>query len=277
MALQSGMMLVVDDDKINRVMLSNQLTMEGYDVVAAEHGREAIELLHTQPFDLVLLDLLMPEMDGFQVLAHMKADEHLRHLPVIVISALDEMGNVVRSIQMGATDHLLKPCDPFLLRARINASLAAKQLRDQEAEYMRQVELLSCVTSDLENGTFDPQKLAPVAARTDALGQLARSFLHMAQEVTMREQALQQQNKFQSILIKKISSDLRHPTLEASASLQAIQYYAENHMHAQLQEELRTLDARLQRGSQIIEQILAFATLADENPLFVQHEAATNT
>ncbi len=230
MALQSGMMLVVDDDKVNRVILSNQLTMEGYTVFATEYGREAIQMLHAQPFDLVLLDLLMPEVDGFQVLEHMKADENLRHLPVIVISALDEMGSVVRSIQMGATDHLLKPCDPFLLRARINASMAAKRLRDQEAEYLRQVSQLTRAAVDLEAGMFNPLKLTSVAERTDALGHLARVFQQMAHEVTTREHDLQQQNGFKSALISKITHDLRSPLPPQALSVQALQHCAEHHM-----------------------------------------------
>src|SRR5689334_2408613 len=110
MVEQTGVILVVDDGSLSRVVLASQLELAGYTVVAAAHGRQALDLLHAQPFDVVLLDLLMPEIDGFQVLERMRADDALRHLPVIVIAALDEMGAVVRSIQMGATDHLTKPC-----------------------------------------------------------------------------------------------------------------------------------------------------------------------
>jgi signal transduction histidine kinase len=262
MALQTGIMLVVDDDKVNRVILSNQLSMEGYTVFAVETGREAIQMLHAQPFDLVLLDLLMPEIDGFQVLEHMKADEALRHLPVIVISALDEMGSVVRSIQMGATDHLLKPCDPFLLRARINASLAAKRQRDQEAEYLRQVSQLTRAAAELEAGVFNPLKLGPVAERADALGHLARVFQQTAREVTTREHDLQQQNQFKSALINKITHDLRSPYIAASLSVQALQHCVEHRMFDQMKEELRRLDGQLREGHRMIDNIVAFASLA---------------
>jgi len=97
-------------------------------------------MLHGQPFDAVLLDLLMPHMDGFQVLERLKSEGALQHLPVIVISAADEMESVVRCIEMGATDYLPKPFDPVLLHARINASLATKQLHEQEQTYHKQIE-----------------------------------------------------------------------------------------------------------------------------------------
>ena len=182
---QTGILLVVDDDRLSRAVLTDQLELEGYTVVAAANGQIALDLLHTQPFDIVLLDLMMPEIDGFQVLKHMRADATLQHLPVIVISAVDELGAVVRSIHLGATDHLIKPCD-LLLRARINACLAAKRLRDQDAEYMRQVNQLAGAAAELEAGTFAPDSIALVAARPDALGQLARVFQRMAHEVSAR-------------------------------------------------------------------------------------------
>lgn len=261
MALQTGVMLVVDDDQLNRATLSNQLIMEGYTVFTAEHGRDAIQMLHDQQFDLVLLDLLMPGIDGFQVLEHMKADKLLQHLPVIVISAVDEMGSVVRSIQMGATDHLIKPCDPFLLRARIKASLTAKQLHDQETEYLRQVALLTKAAADLETGTFDPAGLAPVAGRSDALGQLARVFQRMAHEMAARERDLQQQNRFKSALISKITHELRSPFVAAGLSVQVLQRYTERHMISQMHEEIRLLDRQLTQGRKMIDTVIAFASL----------------
>src|SRR5258706_8984523 len=268
MALQTGVMLVVDDDQLSRVMLSSQLTMEGYTVFVAEHGRDAIQMLHDQPFDMVLLDLLMPEVDGFQVLEHMKADDILRHMPVIVISALDEMGSVVRIIQMGATDHLIKPCDPFLLRARINASLTAKRLHDQEAEYRRQVALLTRAAANLEMGTFELAELAPVAERSDALGQLARVFQRMAHEVAAREQDLQQQNRFKSALIGKITHELRSPFVAAGLSVQVLQRYTEHHMIGQMREELRLLDRQLSQGRKMIDNAIAFASLVSKQANF---------
>ncbi len=141
-----GAILVVDDELVNQMLLASSLRQAGYIVATASDGRQALELLHAQPFDVVLLDILMPEMDGYQVLEHMKADEALRYLPVIVISALDEMKSVIRCIEMGATDYLPKPFNPVLLRARINASLAAKRLRDREQAYVQ------AITHELELG-----------------------------------------------------------------------------------------------------------------------------
>ena len=128
----AGHLLVVDDNEMNRDMLSRRLEREGYTVSVAENGRQALDLVRVQRFDLVLLDLMMPELDGFAVLERMKADDHLRHIPVIMISALDELGSVVRCIEIGAEDYLPKPFEPTLLRARIGACLEKKQLRDQE-------------------------------------------------------------------------------------------------------------------------------------------------
>src|SRR5512136_1988374 len=114
------------------MLLTTNLQQQGYRVATARDGLQALELLHAQPFDVVLLDLLMPEMDGYQVLERMKLDPVLRHLPVIVISALDEMESVIRCIEMGATDYLSKPFDPVLLRARLNASMMSKHIHDIE-------------------------------------------------------------------------------------------------------------------------------------------------
>jgi class 3 adenylate cyclase len=140
MSTSKGLVLVVDDNHINRILLATSLEEEGYAVQTANNGREALERLHETPFDVMLLDLLMPEMDGYQLLAHTRADEHLRHIPVIIISALDEMGSVVRCIEMGATDYLTKPFDPVLLRARLNASLASKRLHDLEVAHLRAIQ-----------------------------------------------------------------------------------------------------------------------------------------
>ena len=123
--------LVVDDNEGNRQMLRRRLERQGYTVEEAAGGRQALEALRASPYDVVLLDIMMPEVDGFQVLARMKEEPQLRELPVIVISALDEMKSVARSIEMGAEDYLFKPFDPVLLRARIGASLEKRRLRNE--------------------------------------------------------------------------------------------------------------------------------------------------
>jgi class 3 adenylate cyclase len=138
--MSQGLILVVDDNLINRTLLATSLEEENFTVRLATNGRQALEMLHEEPFDAMLLDLLMPEMDGYQVLEMTMKDEHLRHIPVIIISALDEMDSVVRCIEMGATDYLTKPFDPVLLRARLGSCLVNKRLRDMEQEHMRLIQ-----------------------------------------------------------------------------------------------------------------------------------------
>ena len=131
--------LVVDDTEMNRDMLSTLVEADGHKSSIAVNGRIALEMLKAEPFDLVLLDVMMPEMNGYQVLEQLKADPNLRAIPVIVLSALDEIGSVVRCIELGAEDYLPKPFDPVLLRARIGACLEKKRLRDQEVQLRREL------------------------------------------------------------------------------------------------------------------------------------------
>jgi len=129
-----GTILVVDDNRVNSLLLSRGLEQQGHTVVFAKHGREGLDLLRRQHFDLMLLDVLMPELDGYQVLAELKLDPHLRDVPVIMTSSLDELDSVIKCIEMGAEDYLTKPINPVLLNARITASLEKKRLRDQQRE-----------------------------------------------------------------------------------------------------------------------------------------------
>jgi class 3 adenylate cyclase len=138
--LQTGAVLVVDDDEANRAMLSRRLVRLGHQVALAENGRQALEKLRAAPFDLVLLDIQMPEMNGYEVLEHLKADPALRDLPVIVLSASSETDRIAHCIEMGAEDYLPKPFDPVVLQARIGACLEKKRLRDREVSYLRQIE-----------------------------------------------------------------------------------------------------------------------------------------
>jgi phosphoserine phosphatase RsbU/P len=124
-------LLVVDDNEDNRYTLTRRLMREGYtDLTTAINGREALDLLQAKPFDLILLDIMMPDMNGYQVLEFMKAGPELRDIPVIMISALSEIDSVIRCIELGAEDYLPKPFNPTLLRARVGASLEKKRLRD---------------------------------------------------------------------------------------------------------------------------------------------------
>ncbi len=133
--------LVVDDNETNRDVLSRRLEREGYLVSSAENGRRALEMVRAANYDLVLLDIMMPEIDGYQVLSQMKADPALSDIPVIMISALDQIESVVRCIETGAEDYLNKPFDPVLLRARIGASLEKKRLRDEQKRKTHELEI----------------------------------------------------------------------------------------------------------------------------------------
>jgi adenylate cyclase len=126
--------LVADDNRMNRLLLGRSLEQQGHTVVFAEHGREALDLLRQRPFDVLLLDVLMPELDGYHVLEELKSDVHLRDIPVVMTSALDELDSVVKCVEMGAEDYLTKPINPVLLNARVNASVEKKRLRDQQRE-----------------------------------------------------------------------------------------------------------------------------------------------
>jgi adenylate cyclase len=138
-ATSAGRLLVVDDSLLSRAAFSRSLQLEKYEVRLAESGAAALEQLRLEPFDLVLLDVVMPEMDGFAVLRALKQDPALRHIPVLMISAGEEIENVARCIEMGAEDYLLKPPNPVMLRARLNALIERKRLRDEEQR--RAVEL----------------------------------------------------------------------------------------------------------------------------------------
>jgi len=129
-----GTILIADDNRVNQLLLSRGLEQQGHTVGFAEHGGEALDLLRSQHFDLLLLDVLMPELDGYQVLAELKLDPHLRDIPVIMTSSLDELDSVVKCVEMGAEDYLTKPINSVLLNARITASLEKKRLRDQQRE-----------------------------------------------------------------------------------------------------------------------------------------------
>jgi two-component system cell cycle response regulator len=186
----AGRVLVVDDERLNRMLLRRPLTSDGHEVLEAANGLEALEVLRREPVDVVLLDLVMPELDGYATLQAIRDDPVLRHTPVIVVSGADELASVVRCIEIGAIDFLPKPFELTILRARLETSLAAKRLRDLELEYLEQVSRVTGAAAALEAGTFSPDAIAPVAERDDALGVLARRFGTMAAEVKAREDRL---------------------------------------------------------------------------------------
>ncbi len=134
---EPGRLLIVDDNKVNRILLARGLEGDGHKVETAENGKQALEKLRGDLFDLVLLDIEMPEMNGYQVLETCLQDSDLRDIPIIMTSSLDEIDSVVKCIELGAEDYLNKPVNPILLRARVNASLEKKRLRDEQRKLFR--------------------------------------------------------------------------------------------------------------------------------------------
>jgi class 3 adenylate cyclase len=146
-------LLVADDNKVNRLLLARNLELLGHQVRKAENGRIALEMLQRETFDLLLLDMEMPEMTGFEVLEHLRADDSLRDLPVLVTSSLEGDAHVVRCLELGADDFLHKPVNPVLLKARVNSSLEKKRLRDQQKALISRFATAE-VAQDLQRSGF---------------------------------------------------------------------------------------------------------------------------
>ncbi len=185
--------LVVDDDEANRDVLGRRLQRLGYGVVEARDGIEALERMAAGGIDLVLLDVMMPRLDGYGVLERRQADESLLDVPVIMISALDQMESIVRGIELGAEDYLPKPFDPILLKARIGASLEKKRRRDAELSYLRDVAVITDAAARFDEGSFQAGALDVVAQRTDELGTLAQVLARVGAEIREREASLRTQ------------------------------------------------------------------------------------
>ena len=151
--MAEGRVLVVDDNRVNRLLLARNVEQLGLSTATAENGRLALELLRREPFDLLLLDINMPEMDGYEVLRQLFADVQLRDLPVIVTSSVEGLDSVVRCITLGAEDYLHKPVNPVLLKARINASLEKKRLRDELKAMLRRFATTE-VAQDMQQAGF---------------------------------------------------------------------------------------------------------------------------
>jgi adenylate cyclase len=146
---QSGRILVVDDTEANRNLLSRRLSRNGHAVDTVESGVLALQAAAKSQYDLILLDLMMPGMNGFEVLTRLKADPAVQHIPVMMISALDEIASIVTCIEAGAEDYIPKPFDPTLLNARIEASLERKRLRDREQAFVNQLKVEKQKTESL--------------------------------------------------------------------------------------------------------------------------------
>jgi len=139
--IQESSLLVVDDKESNRDLLSRRLGKQGFSVEVAKDGHQALKMVRSQDYDLILLDIIMPGINGYQVLAELKKDKKLKHIPVIMISALDEIDSVVSCIEMGAEDYLQKPFNQIILKAKISASLERKWLRDREFAFVKKLQV----------------------------------------------------------------------------------------------------------------------------------------
>lgn len=188
-----GTILVIDDEEANRALLTRRLTRQGHQVLTAETGDTGIAVAASQPVDVILLDVMMPGISGYEVLARLKQDPGLREIPVLMITAVDGSASVTRCITLGADDYLAKPFDPVVLAARVGACVAKKRARDFELAYLRGVATVTEAAAAVEAGHFVPATLDTIASRTDALGQLARLFQRMGVEVAARERRLEAQ------------------------------------------------------------------------------------
>jgi serine phosphatase RsbU (regulator of sigma subunit) len=179
-AVPGARILVVDDNAMNRDMLARRLTRHGYTVDMAENGRQALERARSEKYDLMLLDVMMPELDGRQVLAEWVQDQVLRHIPVVMISASDETETVVKCIELGADDYLPKPFNPVILQARVGASLEKKRLRDRERLHAESLERELAIGREIQ-ATFLPESIPQpdgweIAARFEPARQCAGDF-----------------------------------------------------------------------------------------------------
>jgi adenylate cyclase len=177
---EAGVILVVDDNPSNRELLSRRLTREGHEVRTAADGKEGLEALRARPFDLILLDVLMPERSGAEVLQELKTDPELGHIPVLMISALDEMDTVIRCIELGAEDYLAKPFDTVLLRARVGACLEKKRLRDVQAKHTRELG---------EWNQLLEQRVQEQVAQMERLSRLKRFFVSQVADLIVTGEA----------------------------------------------------------------------------------------
>jgi len=200
MADRGARLLVVDDNKVNRLLLARSLELQGHSVTLAENGRVALDTLRREPYDLLLLDIEMPEMNGIQVLEQLKSDLQLRDLPVIVTSAIEGVDNVVRCIELGAEDYLHKPVNPVLLKARIGATLEKKRLRDQQKELVRRFATRE-VAADLDASGF---ALGGHRVQATAMFSDIRGFTSMAEQ-SAPEETIELLNTYYTLMFDAIS------------------------------------------------------------------------
>jgi signal transduction histidine kinase len=247
----SGHLLVVDDEPRNRELLQRRLERLGCRVAVAEHGRQALEMLAVSSFDLVLLDVLMPEMDGYETLGRLKSEPRWQDMPVIILSAMDDLDSAVRCIELGAEDYLSKPINPALLRARVETCLEKKRLRDLEAAYLHDVGRVTAAATDIEAAIFDPASLTDLTARGDPLGGLARVVQDVAAAYTRQALLADENARLNGILREQVDELERSRRLIASAEERLRQDISEL-LHSRVQNRLLVAWHRLQESCELI-------------------------
>lgn len=201
------LILVVDDNEMNRDLLCRRLEQQHLRSMTADDGQQALDMLKQHDFDMILLDIMMPGINGYQVLDTIKADKNLRHIPVIMISALDEMDSIIRCIEAGADDYLPKPFNPTLLKARVNAGLDKKRWHDQEIALRRELEYQNQHLEERVSAQVK-QIAAAELATIFALSKLSESkdpetgahLERMREYCKVLAQQLSQQARFQSVI-----------------------------------------------------------------------------
>jgi len=197
-----GHLLIVDDNKVNRLLMSRSVELLGHKAVTAENGKIAMSMLADGDYDVLLLDIEMPEMDGFEVLEALKSDPKLRDLPVIVTSSLEGMENIVRCIELGAQDYIPKPVNKVLLQARLNASLERKRLQDEQKRLLQRFATVE-VAQDLQTSGFSigGQRLTATVLFCDI-----RDFTAMSEEMPP-EATIELLNTYYTLMFEAVTSN----------------------------------------------------------------------
>lgn len=218
LATRAARVLVVDDEAPLRDMLQRSLSGLGYQVSVAEDGQQALDFCNREVCDLVVTDLNMPGLTGMDLLRLLKSGERTRGIPVIVVSAQDDLASVVQCIKDGAEDHITKPYEMLLLHTRVRASLERKRLRDLELDYLERVSQLTSAAEAVEHELYQPGSLTALAAFDDSLGRLTRVFDRMVSGLKSREDRLQRRLQTLGREMGETSEMMTHGAKEVIAS-----------------------------------------------------------
>jgi len=211
-------LLVVDDDEDNRQLLRRMLERQGYVVALAASGPECLELLERDRFDLVLLDVIMPGLSGFEVLSRVREHPDMRSVPVVVVSALGESSAAIRCLKMGAEDYLPKPFDPVLLKARIGASLEKKRLRDREAKYAHELESALMELHSAKDKLVVQEKLASLGALTAGIAHELKNPLNFITNFSSLSREI----------VQEIETELAQPKPDSTSVAESLRTLKEN-------------------------------------------------